>query len=82
MIKGSAVWNQWRKEPVKLQKLEGGRRRFIDWLDLSQARLGSQDLSGADLSGTNLSRANLSGADLSGADLREANRNCSRPYAC
>ena len=60
LLRGSDIWNQWRKENPDV------------FIDLNEVDLSEADLNGVDLSGASLFRAYFSGADLSGADLSGA----------
>src|ERR1700719_4313751 len=72
LLKGAAIWNDWKiRNPESLADLGGAGLggASLGGASLSGGRLSGANLSGANLDGANLRRANLSGADLSGANL-------------
>jgi len=71
LIQGVDMWNQWRKENVKILPDLGYAN--LGGADLSRANLGRADLGGAALIDVDLSQANLRGASLGGCDLTAAN---------
>jgi uncharacterized protein YjbI with pentapeptide repeats len=78
---GVDIWNEWRKNELKVRPDLGGadlRKANLNLTDLHGAMLGGADLYEASLIGANLRKANLhrtilKKADLGAADLYKAN---------
>src|SRR3984893_1474064 len=69
LVRGAAVWNEWRAEHDEAPDLS---RAALRGLHLTGFELSRADLRGADLRGTSLCYADLSGARLEGANFFKA----------